>query len=381
VDNRGSAAFAPDDEVMELAGLPDPEWLLEHVLVPSADADAHAGVVGRRLGPVRRWQAAWEASIRGVTRDLDDSPLGAAVRSAVAHGGVLTRADAAACGLPAAVWRRQVRRGAWTPCGYGVVSVLEQAEGLDMHRQRRRDHALRALAAAAKRPDHAVGAASAAVVRGLPVLAVPRLPELVTASHSTAGRLDAVHVRRARLGAGDLDSWFGARITSLERTVVDVARFAPRSGLMAADAALHERLISTDGLASAIARCAGRPGIGRARYVLRLASPLIESPLESLTHLALHEDGLPRPKLQHPVTGADGRCYRVDFAWPRQRLALEADGRSKYRDDELWREKRRELALHRAGWRIARVRWADVMHEWADTRTWLRELLAADPSS
>jgi hypothetical protein len=150
---------------------------------------------------------------------------------------------------------------------------------------------------------------------------------------------------------------------------------------MAADAALHEGLIRADEIPAVVARSSGAPGIRRARAVLTLASALIESPLESLTHLALHEDGFPPPQLQFPVVGADGKRYRADFAWPEFRLVLEADGRLKYQAEELWAEKGREFALARAGWRAVRVRWLDVARNWSTTSAWLRSLMIADRSS
>lgn len=55
---------------------------------------------------------------------------------------------------------------------------------------------------------------------------------------------------------------------------------------------------------------------------------------------------------------------------------LEADGRAKYTDDELWREKRRELALTRAGYRVVRVTWSDVVDDWPATCVWLAEFTA-----
>ncbi|MGH8860210.1 MAG: endonuclease domain-containing protein, partial [Jatrophihabitantaceae bacterium] len=100
----------------------------------------------------------------------------------------------------------------------------------------------------------------------------------------------------------------------------------------------------------------------QARDVLALATPFAESPLESLVRLALHDAGFPRPVLQAQI--AD---YRVDFLWPEQRLILEADRREKYTGDELWREKRREQRLRRLGYRIARVTWSDVRHNWPQT--------------
>jgi very-short-patch-repair endonuclease len=58
---------------------------------------------------------------------------------------------------------------------------------------------------------------------------------------------------------------------------------------------------------------------------------------------------------------ADGWWCRVDMLWPEQRVVLEADGKIKYANAELWREKRRQLRLERLGYRVVRAIWADVM--------------------
>jgi hypothetical protein len=209
----------------------------------------------------------------------------------------------------------------------------------------------------------------------MPVLALPERPELDAGPSATAGRLERAHVRRRDLAVEETELWFGVPMTTIPSTIVDVARRDPRSGLMAADAALHESVLRPEALDAALQRQARLLGTRRAREVLSLARDLIESPLESLTHLALHDSGLPPPELQRWVRGADQRRYRVDFLWRDSRLILEADGRAKYTDAERWREKRRDLALSRAGLFVARVTWRDVVHEWPVVERWLRDLI------
>jgi very-short-patch-repair endonuclease len=108
-----------------------------------------------------------------------------------------------------------------------------------------------------------------------------------------------------------------------------------------------------------------------AREVVALASPLAESPLESLVRLAVHDDGFPPPQLQVRIA-----CYRVDLAWPAQRVIVEADGRVKYSGDELWREKRREHELRRHGYTVIRVLWSDLRAGWPVVRDMLATALS-----
>jgi hypothetical protein len=359
----------PIDDVTDL------DWYLDNIVVPS-------GIERRPVGSVLAWQGSWNALAHQLREASDDSPVGPAVRRALGRGFVLTRAQARECGMSDATLRRLVRRSEWTSCGYGSVAVVPASRpASDDYDAARRLHALQAAAAAGKRDGHVGATASAATLHGLPVFAVPTKPELFGGRGATFGRLNAAHVRRADLGADELDAWFGIDVTSTARTIVDLARLDPRSGLIAADAALHERIVQPSELAAQLTRASGAHGIRRAREVLGLASPLIESPLESLTNLALHDGGFPQPGLQIELRGADGKTYRVDFLWPHLGLVLEADGRRKYRSDQLWNEKRREIALTRAGYRVVRVTWADVVDDWPATSAWLRELITPQQSS
>lgn len=348
----------------------DLDWYIDNVVVPG-DIERHP------VGPVRQRQGHWRAIAHALRAQAPDCPIACAERLAATQGFVLSGAQAASCGVDDATKRRMVRHGRWTRAGAGMLAVVSDGCGAEDGREAARcRHTLRAAAAAHKRPGHAIATASAAVTHGLPVLALPRLPELCTGTGRTFGRLETARVRFAQLDPVDLESWYGIPITTVARTVVEMSRFDPEGGLVATDAALHESVLSVRELNAALERCSGLSGIRRARAVLRLASASIESPLESLVHLRLAGSGFPPPELQFPVIGANGKRYRADFAWPEHRLLLEADGRLKYTGDELWAEKNREFALQRAGWRIVRVRWHDVGAGWPETAKVLTALFA-----
>ena len=356
----------PIDDVTDL------DWYLDNVVVPS-------GPQRRAVGPVRAWQGWWLARAHLLRSEtgLHDTAVG----HALAQGFVLSWAEARQCGVPNATIRRLVRQGTWHSVGRGWVAVLPAAElGADSRLARRRLHALQATAAATRRTDHTVAASSAAVLHGLPLLTEPTSPGLAAAAGTTFGRRECAQVHRWQLDADEVEMWFGVPVTSPARTIVDLARADRRSGLMASDAALHEGIVTTRALDDALRNSTGLPGVQRARAVLSLAEPLIESPLESLTNLALHDSGFPPPQPQCWLTGADGKRYRVDFLWREYRLALEADGRAKNSEAERWREKKRDLALERAGYRVVRVTWRDVVHDWPTVERLLRGLMTTDRS-
>ncbi len=123
---------------------------------------------------------------------------------------------------------------------------------------------------------------------------------------------------------------------------------------------MHEGLLTAAALDAAVAR-SGWPGIRAVREVVPFVSPLAESPLESLTRLCLVDAGVPAPELQVEIIDpADGWRCRVDMLWRAARVVLEADGKLKYTDRALWREKLRQERLERLGYRVVRALWNDV---------------------
>ena len=364
-------------EVATMTGMevwqPDPDWYLDHVIVPGGPD--HVAV-----GPVRVWQASWEASVRELRRHTP-AALGRAVRLAAAQGLVLTHAQARDCGVDRASSRRLVGHDRWHAAARGVLAVVarpricDETSGFDVQR---RVHTLAATAACLLRPGHVVTGRSAAVLHGLPLLQIPPLAELTARTTSTLGRRSRAVIRSAAIAPVDLELWYGAPITTLARTVVDLARHSRCDGLAAADAALREKLTNSAELVDAVGRSTGWPGVRQARDIVAMSSGLAESPLESLTRLVIQDAGLPEPELQVVIVDA-ANCtrYRVDMLWRERRVVLEADGRVKYRDGQLWREKRRQEQLERLGYRVVRVLWDDVVNAPDETAKRIRWALSA----
>ncbi len=107
--------------------------------------------------------------------------------------------------------------------------------------------------------------------------------------------------------------------------------------------------------------------------------PASGSVLETLCRVLLQQAGLAPTSTQFVVRDARGRWIgRVDFAWPHQRLVVEADGfafhadRASYRDD-----RRRGNALLLAGWRVLRFSWEDVVDRPDEVVTAVRAALAS----
>ena len=82
--------------------------------------------------------------------------------------------------------------------------------------------------------------------------------------------------------------------------------------------------------------------------------------LESVLRVRLHLAGGESPSTQQ-VLGLPGERVRVDFCWERLGLVVEVDGARWHPDPQVDRE--RDNLLGRAGWRVLRYGWAEVVHE------------------
>ncbi|MGA5466871.1 DUF559 domain-containing protein [Mycobacterium sp. NPDC050041] len=156
----------------------------------------------------------------------------------------------------------------------------------------------------------------------------------------------------------------GRPATTPTWTAVEVARSLRRPRALATlDAALRSETCTRAGLWCAATEQAGRRGIIAVRDLLSLADPRAESPMESELRLVVLDGGLPAPELQYEVHDFDGRLWRLDLAWPDQRLAVEYDGMEWHEGaDALRRDRVRQEALRDIGWIVLRVVWDDVRY-------------------
>jgi hypothetical protein len=152
--------------------------------------------------------------------------------------------------------------------------------------------------------------------------------------------------------------------TSPAWTAVEVARSLRRSRALATlDAALRSGSCDRAEMWRAAIEQAGRRGIVAVRELLPLANGLAESPMESEARLAMIDGGLPMPRLQYEIIDGNGELRRVDFAWPKQRVAVEYDGLDWHGDpDAMRRDRKRQAALQDVGWIVIAIVFEDVRY-------------------
>jgi hypothetical protein len=211
---------------------------------------------------------------------------------------------------------------------------------------------------------------SAAVLHRLPVWAAAIERVHVTRSQSGHGkRRSLVHAHSAPLDETDIVLVDGIAVTSIARTVLDLARTLPMEQAVAlGDRAVREGL-SPDTLAAGLLRMERWPGVRRARRAVDFLDPRSESVGESVSRVLLYTDGLPAPDLQQEIVGPDGEVVaRVDFLWKQQRTVGEFDGKVKYGrtlhpgqdlEEVLAAEKAREDLIRDSDLQVARWIWRD----------------------
>lgn len=152
---------------------------------------------------------------------------------------------------------------------------------------------------------------------------------------------------RGVLAQNDVTRVGDFRCTSANQTLLDVARTEPFPVTLAcADAYLRGqmrvgreidieswRAWRTEMLGRADAVPRGR-GVRAVRALARLAHPLADSPLESVSRLRLLQLGID-VELQVPVRSDTGGLWYLDFRFKEMPFFGEVDGKAKYLDDSL----------------------------------------------
>ena len=165
-----------------------------------------------------------------------------------------------------------------------------------------------------------------------------------------------------RRDGAPLTNWRTRRLTTPAWTAVEVARGLRRPRALATlDAALRSQTCDERDLLAVAKAQAGRRGIVTVRDLIPLARPGAESPMESEARLVMLDGGLPEPLLQYEIVDRDGRLWRVDFAWPERKVAVEYDGFDWHSSPEaLRRDRQKRAALEEIGWRVVSIVSDDV---------------------
>lgn len=250
---------------------------------------------------------------------------------------LFTVADARACGVAPVVLQRALADGSVSRLKRGWYTAEKLRHPSERHR-------LRVEAELRDHPGTIASHHSAAVTLGLPL----HRPNWTR-----------VHLMRTRPGPAQsrptviIHQRVG-EVASLDAALVvaQTALTCPISGLMAADHCLRTEQIVLDDVACWSLRLKNHVGHGHLPVVLRLASGLRESPLESRTAITFDRWGWQlQPQFEVP-----GTRYRADARLRGTRVLIECDGRGKYDEPGAeHREKVREDDIRALDWEVVRV--------------------------
>lgn len=210
------------------------------------------------------------------------------------------------------------------------------------------------------RPESVLSHTTATRLLGLPL---PMSLEAMPLSHVTTPREIPRPRRRdivthhAQLPAEDVMTMWGLRLTTPERTFVDMASLLSFDYLVAlGDAVLRLHHREPHRLLEVADRRLRYPGRGRARSAVTWLDARAESPRESLLRVMLRRAGLPRPEVNGVIRDAHGYFVaRGDLVFRRERVVVEYDGEVHAPMDQRAKDADRRARLRAAGWIVVEI--------------------------
>lgn len=185
---------------------------------------------------------------------------------------------------------------------------------------------------------------------------------------------------RRPLDAADITSVQGIPVTTVARTLVDLADVLARDQLSKVISEAERRgTLDVRAIEGALARTRGRhgPGPARIRAALQehaaLGATLTRSALEDRFVALLDAYRITRPRFNQWIPEAN---VEVDALWPAERLVVELDGYAFHSGRRPFqRDREKANALVERGYRVLRFTHRHVTHESADVAARLKRLL------
>lgn len=247
----------------------------------------------------------------------------------------------------------------WKKVHAGKVGTLSWCHVLPLVEWRQlkpwQQQAAKAYAVGLTLPKATLVGKSAALIHGIPLLVPPTEWEATLPSNSVPQRKKTKNVRYRRTDLrGKETVVHGVRVSSLERTALDIARFHGfEEGLVAVDA-VRARNVGQFWINETLGAMGRVKGVAAARRAVAESVNTAESPWESYARALIIAADFPQlrwVKAQYEIDN-----YRADLVingW----LVIEIDGNVKYRDqvdDVIRAEHRRQQVLLNKGYVVLR---------------------------
>ena len=169
----------------------------------------------------------------------------------------------------------------------------------------------------------------------------------------------------------------GLRVTTPLRTALDLGcRLARRDAFAAMNALARAQRFDRRDAMRTLPRYRRRRGVVQLKQLVPHLEPRVESWRESWVLLEIIDFGLPTPEPQHEIV-VDGRVlYRLDFAYPHAKVAVEYDGEEFHTSDEdRLADERRRNWLRERGWTVIVVTKESFVYD--AIPAWITELRVA----
>jgi very-short-patch-repair endonuclease len=282
-------------------------------------------------------------------------------RLATGAHGVVSRRELLAAGLSERQVDRRLKRGALIVEFPGVYRAGHRAPSVEA----------RYIAAVKACGEGAVlSGLAAAWLYGLVGRPAPR-PEVSTPNKR---RVKGIRVHRSRrLDPRETTTWNRIPVTTVPRTLVDLASLLPFEALTKA---VHQADVRhgtrPEHIEAVLARYPNAPGAATLRAIACGDAPTLLSELEKRFRTLLEKHLLPLPS-----TNRKRGAHYVDCRWPEQRLTIELDSYRFHRSRHAWeQDHERERSARARGDDFRRFTWRHVVEEPADTVAELRALLS-----
>lgn len=263
--------------------------------------------------------------------------------------GVVTRAQLRELGLSVNAIDYRLRRGRLHRVGQGVYAV---------GRPQLTRHGILFAAVLSCGPGAALSYDAAGEVLGIRRQRAGPIDVTVPGAQR---QRPGVRIHRRPLPKGDVTYRNGIPVTSVVRTLLDLAQRLTTPEL---EAAVNEAdkldLIDPERLRAELAKRKGQPGVAALRQLLdRQTLTLTDTELERRFLPIVRRAGLPLPRTQRRVND-----FRVDFFWPELGLVVETDGLRYHRTPaQQARDRLRDQTHSAAGLTPLRFTHAQVVHE------------------
>lgn len=156
----------------------------------------------------------------------------------------------------------------------------------------------------------------------------------------------------------------GIPVTDMDRTLLDLARFAPRPlALAILDRADAAEVLDRPKLLRRLTSLKRQRYVGVARELINLADAGAESPYESFCRLRIVDAGFDPPETQIRIPRPGGLApYRLDMGWRKKRRAVEYDGVADHESAEQRRhDELRRRYIRSLGWEVVVVGKGEVL--------------------